>query len=152
MYHDYRVFKSKHRETEPGEPAGRDPAVRGGKGLSDRFMGGRDRKRKDCPQEKETRAAAQKNGQGRHIDRDGDLPSEPLADRDNGHHGRMSRQTDQHLHHEGTLYLRQFHQQQGTVLRFRPGRRDRKESHFHAYEGGAGAEEGGGRAAGPSAR
>lgn len=111
-------------------------------------MGGRNCKRKDCPKEKEARTPAPENAEGRHIDRDGDLPSEPLADRDNGHHGRMSRQTDQHLHYEGTLYLRQFHQQQGTVLRFRPGRRDRKESHFHAYEGGAGAEEGGGRAAG----
>ena len=38
-------------------------------------MGGRDRKRKDRPQEKETRTASQKNEQGRHTDRDGDIPS-----------------------------------------------------------------------------
>ena len=115
-------------------------------------MGDRDRQRKDCPQEKETRASAQENDQGRHFDRDGDLPSEPLLDRDNGHHGRMSRQADQHLYYEGTLYLRQFHQQQGIMLRIRPGRRDREESHFHADEGGSCAEEGGGRAAGPASR
>lgn len=59
----------------------------------------------------------------------------------------MSRQTDQYLHDEGTLHLRQFHQQQGLMLRFRPGRRDRAQSDFNAHEGGPGSEAGRGSAA-----
>ena len=52
-----------------------------------------------------------------------------------------------HLHHEGALYLRQFHQQQGIMFRIRSCGRDRAQPHLHADEGGAGSEAGRGRTA-----
>ena len=72
--------------------------------------------------------------EGGHTDRYGDFTSEPFADGDHVHHGRLHREGDMPLHDKGAVYVRQFNQQQGTVLRVRAGGGDREEPDLHAHK------------------
>ena len=137
--HDNRLFTGKYRKAESCQSAGRDPAVRREQELDCGSLGDGGCKR---PQERagpETGGSAASHETGRYVDRHGDIPFKPDVDRCDGDHGQVPQETDQPLHDQGGIHLRQFDQQQGAVFCLRTGGRDRAQSDLDADEGGFGA-------------
>ena len=60
----------------------------------------------------------------RHANRHGSITPKPHADGPHGHHGQVSGEGNQPLHDQGGVFVRQLHQQQGTLFCFRIGSGD----------------------------
>ncbi len=75
----------------------------------------------------------------RYVGRYGVVAAQPNADRNNVYHGNVSRTRDSPVQHEVRFRLRRLDQQQGTLLRIRPRRRDRAQPDIDAHARGAGS-------------
>lgn len=146
--YDNCVFKSQYGQAVPVQPAGGDTALCRKQGLGDRPVGDGSGKRKPGRKRPQAGAPATADEAGRHAHRDRGVAPEPHADRHHGHHGALPGERHQALHHEGGIFVRQFHQQQGALLRLRAGGGDRAQPYLPAYPRGACPAEGGRRGAG----